>query len=59
MPFRSKSQMRAAFGGYLGKEMKGKADEWAKETPNIGSLPLHRTKTRTQRRANLKQYKTK
>lgn len=39
MPFKSKSQMRAAFGGYLGKEMKSKALGWAKETPNIKSLP--------------------
>lgn len=33
--------MRAAFGGYLGKEMQGKAEQWAKETPRIKSLPLH------------------
>jgi hypothetical protein len=39
MPFRSKKQMKAAFGGYLGKEMKGKAKEWADETPDIKSLP--------------------
>lgn len=31
--------MKAAFGGYLGKEMKSKAKTWAKETPNIKSLP--------------------
>lgn len=31
--------MRAAFGGYLGKEMKDKAKMWAKETPNIKDLP--------------------
>ena len=41
MPFKSKSQMKAAFGGYLGNEMKSKADTWAKETPNIKSLPEH------------------
>ena len=40
MPFRSKKQMRAAFGGYLGPEMKNKAEQWADETPNIKSLPV-------------------
>lgn len=44
MPFQSKAQMRAAFGGYLGKEMQGKAKEWAHETPNIKSLPAHKSK---------------
>jgi len=39
MPFKSKNQMRAAFGGYLGPEMKSKAKEWARETPDIESLP--------------------
>ena len=34
--------MKAAFGGYLGKEMKGKADTWAHETPNIKGLPEHK-----------------
>lgn len=41
MPFVSNSQMKAAFGGYLGKEMKGKAEQWAHETPDIKSLPKH------------------
>ena len=41
MPFRSKSQLRAAFGGFLGKEMKAKAKQWADETPNIKELPNH------------------
>lgn len=41
MPFKSSSQMRAAFGGYLGPEMKSKAEEWAHETPDIASLPEH------------------
>ena len=41
MPFKSKAQERAAFGGYLGKEMKSKAKEWAKETPSQSKLPLH------------------
>jgi hypothetical protein len=39
MPFHSKSQMRAAFGGYLGTEMKDKAREWADETDDIKDLP--------------------
>lgn len=42
MPFQSKAQMRAAFGGYLGDEMKKKADTWAHETPDIKSLPQHK-----------------
>ena len=41
MPFKSKAQMRAAFGGYLGPEMKKKAKEWADETPNPKKLPAH------------------
>lgn len=41
MPFKSSSQMRAAFGGYLGPEMKSKAKSWAGETPNISKLPKH------------------
>ncbi len=45
MPFRSKAQQRAAFGGYLGKEMQSKAKEWADETPNIKALPEHKKKS--------------
>jgi hypothetical protein len=45
MPFKSSKQMRAAFGGYLGPEMKGKALTWAHETPNIKGLPEHVKKT--------------
>jgi hypothetical protein len=41
MPFKSKAQMRAAFGGYLGPEMKKKAKGWADETPSPKSLPAH------------------
>lgn len=41
MPFKSSAQMRAAFGGYLGPEMKSKAATWAKETPNIEKLLDH------------------
>ncbi len=44
MPFKSKAQMKAAFGGYLGPEMKAKAKQWADETPNIGSLPYRKKK---------------
>lgn len=33
--------MGAAFGGYLGPEMKAKASTWAKETPNPKQLPQH------------------
>lgn len=41
MPFKSRAQMKAAFGGYLGSEMKEKARKWAEETPNIKKLPEH------------------
>jgi len=41
MPFVSKSQQRAAFGGYLGPEMKRKAKHWADVTPDIKHLPEH------------------
>lgn len=51
-PFKSKSQMRAAFGGYLGKEMKSKAKNWAKETPNIQKLPEKATEVE-QRKAKV------
>ena len=44
MPFESKAQERAAFGGYLGAEMKNKALKWAHETPNQKSLPYHKRK---------------
>lgn len=44
MPFVSKSQARAAFSGALGKEMQGKADQWAHETPDIKHLPDHKGK---------------
>jgi hypothetical protein len=43
MPFTSKVQERAAFGGYLGAAMKRKAKEWADET-NQKSLPEKVTK---------------
>ena len=36
--------MQAAFGGYLGPAMKGKAKSWAEETPDIKHLPMHKKK---------------
>jgi hypothetical protein len=39
MSFKSKAQMRAAFGGHLGSTMKKKAKAWADETPNPKRLP--------------------
>lgn len=44
MAFKSKAQMKAAFGGYLGKEMKAKAREFARATPDISALPEHAKK---------------
>lgn len=52
MPFKSKAQMSAAFGGYLGKEMKSKAKQWADETPNIKSLPKRKKKPTDTRRSS-------
>ncbi len=46
-PFESSAQMRAAFGGYLGSEMKSKAKQWAAETPNIKDLPEHKPKAKS------------
>lgn len=46
MPFQSKSQERAAFGGFLGSEMKSKAKQWAAETPDQKSLPEHKKKVK-------------
>ena len=45
--------MKAAFGGYLGKTMKAKAQTWANETPNIKSLP-ERLSKRLSKRAKKK-----
>ena len=40
MPFKSKAQARAAFGGFLGAKMKAKAPQWEDETPGgIAGLP--------------------
>jgi hypothetical protein len=41
MPFVSRAQQKAAFGGYLGPEMKKRALTWAHETPNLKALPEH------------------
>lgn len=48
--------MRAAYGGYLGPEMKAKAPEWSAETPNLKRLPKH-VKTAANRSALLKSMK--
>ena len=53
MPFQSKAQMGAAFGGYLGPEMKAKADTWAHETPDIKSVPQHKKKKKPNTLAGL------
>ena len=50
MPFESKAQMRAAFGGYLGSKMKKKARQWAHETPSIRNLPQHKGKKKGKRK---------
>jgi hypothetical protein len=39
MPFTSKRQQRAAFGGHIPGISKKKARQWAHETPSIKSLP--------------------
>lgn len=39
MPFKSKRQMRAAFGGHIPGISKEKAKEWADETPDPKHLP--------------------
>jgi len=52
-PFRSKAQMRGAFSGALGPEMKAKARQWAEETPNIKKLPEHKKKM-AEKLANIK-----
>jgi hypothetical protein len=39
MPFTSKRQQRAAFGGHIPGFSKEKAKEWADETPNMKNLP--------------------
>lgn len=41
MPFKSKAQARAAFGGFLGPKMKEHAEMWAHETPDMKKLPAH------------------
>ena len=43
--------MRAAFGGYLGTEMKSKAKQWADETPNIKKLPVKKYKKKTNKKS--------
>ena len=43
MPFKSEAQSRAAFGGYLGEEMKDKAKEFASKT-DYKTLPKKKSK---------------
>lgn len=59
MPFQSQAQARAAFGGYLGSEMKDKASQWASETPGkLSDLPMHVDQKATQRKAILAKLHT-
>ena len=58
MPFTSKAQAAAAFGGFLGSEMKAKAAQWEDETPGgIKSLPKHVSRAGAHRHALLSQMK--
>ena len=57
MPWKSKAQMRAAYGGHLGSEMKAKAPGWSAETPNIKRLPAHAAKKAVRRKALLSRMK--
>lgn len=41
MPFKSLAQMRGAFSGKLGPEMKAHAQEWMDATKNYKDLPEH------------------
>ena len=41
MPFRSLAQMRGAFSGKLGPEMKAHSKEWLAATKNAKDLPEH------------------
>lgn len=43
MPFQSKAQARAAFGGYLGEKMKRSAKEWASKT-DFSKIPEKKKK---------------
>ena len=46
-PFLSKAHLRGAFSGAFGKKFQQKAESWAAETPNLGSLPEHIMKKKT------------
>ena len=61
MPFKSKAQMKAAFGGYLGTKMKKRAKKWAKETPNKKGLPEHvgKKKRKTKKRKTSRKKRAK
>ena len=41
MPFKSKAQARAAFGGHIPGFSKEKAEEWSHKTKNMKKLPEH------------------
>ncbi len=54
MPYKSKKQMRKFFAMESRGELpEGKAEEWAKETPNIEKLPLY-AKTLAKRKSKKK-----
>lgn len=46
MPFESKAQQRAAFGGHLGSKMKAKAKEFASKTDQ-SALPERKAPRKT------------
>jgi hypothetical protein len=58
MPFVSQAQMKAAFSGGLGPEMKAKAKGWAAETPDIKSLPVYAGKKKRPVVPNLRKLTT-
>jgi hypothetical protein len=57
MPFKSKAQQKLFFAKEARGELpKGKAEEWAKETPNIKNLPekLGKKKTKSKKKTTRK-----
>jgi len=46
-PFKSKAQMKKAFSGGMGEEMRKKAQQWADETSDIDKLPERIRKKKT------------
>jgi hypothetical protein len=53
VPFKSKKQERAAFGGYLGEKMKKTAPEWASKTDQK-NLPESVSKEKSSKTYNRK-----